>query len=51
VPSGRDYVLIARPGLPEAIAGQGFSWLVERVDEVFERSRHAEREPAQPSTA
>ena len=50
VPAGRDYVLIARPGLPEAITGQGFPWLVERVDEVFERSRLAEREPAQPPT-
>jgi ribonuclease P protein component len=48
VPAGRDYVLIARPGLQEAISGQGFPWLVERVDEVFERSRLAEREPAQP---
>jgi ribonuclease P protein component len=51
VPSGRDYVLIARPGLPEAIAGQGFPWLVERVNEVFERSRVADRTPAQPGTA
>jgi ribonuclease P protein component len=51
VPAGRDYVLIARPGLPEAIAAQGFPWLVERVDEVFERSRVAERAPAQPPTA
>jgi ribonuclease P protein component len=51
VPDGRDYVLIARPGLPEAIAAQGFPWLVERVDEVFERSRVAERAPAQPPTA
>ena len=42
VPVGRDYVLIARPGLPEAIAGRGFPWLVERVEEVFERSRVAE---------
>jgi ribonuclease P protein component len=51
VPPGRDYVLIARPGLSEAIAGQGFPWLVERVGEVFERSRLADREPAQPPTA
>jgi ribonuclease P protein component len=50
IPAGRDYVLIARPGLPEAIAGQGFPWLVERVAEVFERSRLAERAPAQPPT-
>ena len=49
VPGGRDYVLIARPGLSEAIAGRGFPWLVERVDEVFERSRAAERTPAPPT--
>jgi ribonuclease P protein component len=51
IPAGRDYVLIGRPGLPEAISNQGFPWLVERVDEVFERSRLAEREPAQPPSA
>lgn len=50
VPGGRDYVLIARPGLPEAIAGRGFPWLVERVDEVFERSRAPERTPAPPTS-
>ena len=49
VPGGRDYVLIARPGLAEAIAGRGFPWLVERVDEVFERSRAAERTAAPPT--
>lgn len=32
-----DYVLIARPGLGEAVEGQGFPWLVERVDEVFRK--------------
>jgi ribonuclease P protein component len=35
VPSGRDYVLIAKPGLSEAIAANGFDWLGERVDEVL----------------
>jgi ribonuclease P protein component len=49
VPPGRDYVLIARPGLPEAIEGRGFPWLVERVAEVFERARVAERTPAPPA--
>ena len=35
VPSGRDYVLIAKPGLPEAVAANGSDWLGERVDEVL----------------
>jgi ribonuclease P protein component len=35
VPPGNDYVLIVRPGLPEAVAAQGFGWLGERVDEVL----------------
>jgi ribonuclease P protein component len=35
VPAGRDYVLIAKPGLSEAIAANGSSWLGERVDEVL----------------
>jgi ribonuclease P protein component len=35
VPAGRDYVLIAKPGLSEAIAANGFDWLVARVDEVL----------------
>jgi ribonuclease P protein component len=35
VPAGRDYVVIARPGLPDALDAQGFGWLRERVEEVF----------------
>jgi ribonuclease P protein component len=35
VPEGRDYVLIAKPGLSEAISANGFEWLGERVDEVL----------------
>jgi ribonuclease P protein component len=35
VQGGRDYVLIAKPGLSEAIAANGFDWLGERVDEVL----------------
>jgi ribonuclease P protein component len=35
VPGGRDYVLIAKPGLAEAVAANGFDWLGERVDEVL----------------
>ena len=35
VPSGRDYVLIARPALGEALAGHDADWLGERIDEVL----------------
>src|ERR687883_743120 len=35
VPAGRDYVLIAKPGLPEAVQANGFDWLGERIDEVL----------------
>jgi ribonuclease P protein component len=35
LPGARDYVLIVRPGLPEAVASNGFAWLEERVDEVL----------------
>ena len=35
VPEGRDYVLIAKPGLPEAVEANGFQWLGERIDEVL----------------
>jgi ribonuclease P protein component len=38
VPSGRDYVLIAKPGLSEAIEANGFAWLGERVDELLEQT-------------
>ena len=38
VPAGRDYVLIAKPGLPEAIEANGFAWLGERVDEVLQKA-------------
>lgn len=38
VPAGRDYVLIAKPGLPEAIEANGFDWLGERVDEVLQKA-------------
>jgi ribonuclease P protein component len=31
----KDYVLVVRPGLPEAVEAQGHDWLVERVDEVL----------------
>jgi ribonuclease P protein component len=35
IPGGRDYVLIAKPGLPEAVEANGFDWLGDRVDEVL----------------
>ena len=35
IPAGRDYVLVARPGLAEAVEAQGSDWLGERVDEVL----------------
>jgi ribonuclease P protein component len=35
IPAGRDYVLIAKPGLPEAVETNGFEWLGERIDEVL----------------
>lgn len=43
VPPGRDYVLIARPGLAETAETKGFRWLAERVAEVFGLSQGAER--------
>ena len=36
---GNDYVLKVRPGLPEAVAANGFEWLGERVDEVLEQTK------------
>jgi len=41
VPVGNDYVLIVRPGLPEAVAANGFVWLGERVDEVLSKTKAA----------
>jgi ribonuclease P protein component len=35
---GRDYVLIVRPGLAEAIEARGFDWLRERVEEVVQKA-------------
>lgn len=35
LPGGHDYVLIVRPGLPEAAEAHGFAWLTERVREAF----------------
>ena len=38
VGAGHDYVLIVRPGLPEAVEANGFEWLGERVDEVLQKA-------------
>ena len=38
LPADRDYVLIVRPGLPEAVASNGFEWLEARVDEVLTKA-------------
>jgi ribonuclease P protein component len=37
IPEGQDYVLIVRPGLPEAVESRGFEWLKERVEEVVQK--------------
>lgn len=34
-PVGRDYVLVARPGLAEPASSRGHEWLVEQVREVL----------------
>jgi ribonuclease P protein component len=34
-PAGRDYVLVARPGLAEAAASRDHAWLVEQIREVI----------------
>lgn len=38
VPAGRDYVLVARAGLPEAAEANGLGWLGERITEVLGRA-------------
>lgn len=35
VPPGRDYVLVARPGLAEPADARGGDWLVEQVEEAL----------------
>ena len=41
VPAGNDYVLIVRPGLPDAVTANGFEWLGARVDEVLAMTKAA----------
>jgi ribonuclease P protein component len=38
IPASRDYVLIAKPGLPEAVQSNGFAWLGDRIDEVLTKA-------------
>ncbi len=35
---GRDYVLVARPGLAEPAERRGQGWLVEQLDDVLRRA-------------
>ncbi len=35
---GRDYVLIARPGLAEAMEARGFGWVQDRVREIVTKA-------------
>jgi len=37
----RDYVLIVRPGLADAVEARGFDWLRERVTEVLGKAKAA----------
>ena len=38
IDTGKDYVLVVRPGLPEAADSRGQAWLIERVVEVLGKS-------------
>jgi ribonuclease P protein component len=35
LPQDQDYVLVARPGLADAVDARGFDWLGDRVDEIL----------------
>jgi ribonuclease P protein component len=39
VSQDHDYVLVVRPGLPEAAESRGFDWLTERVDEILGKAK------------
>jgi ribonuclease P protein component len=41
VPTGSDYVLAAREGLPEAAEARGAEWLRERIAEVLQKANVA----------
>jgi ribonuclease P protein component len=38
VPPGRDYVLVARPGVAEAAEAREHDWLLEQISEVLGRA-------------
>ncbi|MBA3718097.1 MAG: ribonuclease P protein component [Actinobacteria bacterium] len=38
-PARNDYVLVVRPGLPEAVETRGFDWLEERLGEVLQKAQ------------
>jgi ribonuclease P protein component len=38
IPVGRDYVVVARPGLAESADAQGADWLTEHVGEVLRKA-------------
>jgi ribonuclease P protein component len=40
-PTPYDYVLVVRPGLPEAVEARGFGWLQERIAEVLGKAKAA----------
>jgi ribonuclease P protein component len=39
LPQDHDYVLVVRPGLPEAAEQRGFDWLGERVEEILGKAK------------
>lgn len=39
VPGRKDYVLVVRPGLPEAAESRGLDWTRERVSEVLQKAQ------------
>jgi ribonuclease P protein component len=39
VPPGRDYVLVARPGLAEPAAARGREWLAAEISEALAKAR------------
>ena len=39
VPPGRDYVLVARPGLAEPASARGHEWLTEEISEALGKAR------------
>jgi ribonuclease P protein component len=52
IPVANDYVLVAKPGLPDAVEAHGFDWLGARVDEVLGKAlggREAQEPGREPS--